>query len=79
MTLTELSLQEWVSTQQFLSKSRVGSNVQQCPAIKADRALAGPLQLCLLTGIREGFWVVSSSQVMVSLMLSWEAAFGGPH
>lgn len=25
---------------------------QQCPAIKADRALAGPLQLCLLTGIR---------------------------
>lgn len=52
---------------------------QQCTAIKADSVLAGPLQLCLLTGVREGSWVVSSSQVMVSLLLSWEAATGGPH
>lgn len=41
--------------------------------------LAGPLQPCLLTGIREGSWLVSFSQVTVSVLLSWEAAFGGPH
>lgn len=52
---------------------------QQCTANRADSALAGPLQPCLLTGVREGFWIVSSPQVMVNLLVSWEAAFGGSH